>query len=360
MLQREVTDLDLSETKAWLDRSFPLSISADFIHVDQDYLNLPLTAELLKITFSARSRMKQLRWSLPITILSSLIESTPGSFEHLESLTIIDGGWPDQTGLVSAFLSCPRLLKVDIVLPSPDLVQLFPIPWAQLTFLRLGLLSFNACRDVLSQCSNLVAAKLTVRNWDLSGGPSHLPLTVLPLLENLSMDFMFGPRLVLPRIGPLFASFSLPALKLLGLKLEWGRTEVVWDLSELLSRSPNIEEIAFHRCSLSTDVVALLRNSPTVVDLSFENCFLDPTLLDALEIHESHPPILPQLRHLNLEGSDEPDSSDSTFEDVIRSRWWADEKSVPVGVCPLSRVSGLRAVLKGRLHDCVDQGLLLD
>ncbi|KAJ7129265.1 hypothetical protein C8R44DRAFT_776319 [Mycena epipterygia] len=369
----ETTELDLTQTTAWLERSHPLPITVYFHHISgrtTDSSGTPAFRALL----SAARRWKHVIWRIPS--LSPLLDLAPGSLEAFERFTLQSLRFQPPEQAVDIFATSPRLREIDLGIDHDRDLGFLCLPWKQLTkFIFRGTL--NQCLEIMLQCVNLVSIDLSSCEWDFSVQTPTPPIVVLPLLEDLKIYFTFLNNSDICRIDPFFAPLALPALKTLDLYFESYGVELVWDASqfaEFQDRSPSIEKIVFRsgQCTFGTDsLISLLRHSPSLTELKIEleGCGIDDTFLHALQFSEDDPqPLVPNLRRLELiEIGSQP--SDSALEAMIRSRWWTGVAPYLPGVARLQQLTVERdwrlgeeisRELRERFQDCEAQGLIMD
>ncbi|KAJ7622471.1 hypothetical protein FB45DRAFT_870657 [Roridomyces roridus] len=292
---------------------------------------------------------------------------SPGTFEALERLSISNAG--HQARPVTVFEHSPWLKQ--FVFHSSRFfsgIRLFQMPWAQLTALVVEDESLGACREILTQCTNLITAGIiTSLWWDDLLDAAHSSLVALPFLKTLAVSFNNASSTEISGLTAFLSPLALPSL----ITLEIGfseQLEETWPtavLSDFQGRSPKIESMSFDHSFCDTeDMLRLLRQSPALKSLDLTRNFRCVTddLLRALRYDESEPtPLAPQLQDMTLSLGE---CTQSLLEDTIRSRWWTDA-TLP---SPEPRIKRLDEVVilenslspgfEDRVRDLVDHGPL--
>jgi len=357
------TRLDLEQTEAWLKRSHPLPITVHF-HCSDDGPADPGVAfkrtELFRTILSSTRRWRHVIWEIPY--LCPLSDLRSGSFERLERVTIDNRIVETPPKAMDVFLTAPLLREVAICIRAIDrhTLELFRMPWWQLTVLTLEDDLLNDCHNIMLQCTNVRSMKIRSSWWDPVPGSSTSTVVVLPFLNALELHvddlFPFG-------IGHFFACLALPSLKSLRLSFDNHLDTVVWDVgvfSEFQDRSPHIERIALTtrgRAISSEVLIALLRHSPHVTELTLDICDIDDIFLHALKVDRNDGQVVaPRLVKLTLDDiGDAP--SDSAVEAMIRSRGWPDgDSAIPHRVSRLQKVVFSRSSYTGAGYS-ISQGL---
>ncbi|KAJ6532008.1 hypothetical protein B0H19DRAFT_1189564 [Mycena capillaripes] len=195
----------------------------------------------------------------------------PATFEALDHLFVEN--FSTQITPVIAFQSSPHLRNFTLnTLDGPSKIDLFHLPWSQLTHLDVEDTSLGGCRTVLLQCSNVVWAKFeTSYQWDLTSRATDSPLVTLPSLNRLLLDFSGIPNPdEIHGIEAFLVPLALPSLKTLKLdcESEFWPTQV---FSEFQNRSQKIEEVSLRFSSINSEgIIALLRHGPALTTLWVE------------------------------------------------------------------------------------------
>ncbi|KAJ7476043.1 hypothetical protein FB451DRAFT_265630 [Mycena latifolia] len=155
-----------------------------------------------------------------------------GGFPLLEHLTIgregadVDFG----PGGIDFFDTAPRLRSVEIVLdPNGDInIELFSLPWANLTSFTGTTFSTDGCLFVLARCPILVDCAFS--KCTLEDTVAALPLPPITALQFLSVDTSYS---LLRFLGAL----TLPQLETLRARLGTGSRANISLVSRLVVRS---------------------------------------------------------------------------------------------------------------------------
>ncbi|KAF7363767.1 hypothetical protein MSAN_01034500 [Mycena sanguinolenta] len=148
---------------AWLERSAscPLSVSLfDVNRVDSTLGTHPLILQLVAVS----RRLRCLKFSGDPELLDPLLRLGPEDVPLLKTILMRTGGTP-RTNI----LQIPTLQELDLTMLSSDPLSL-PLPWSQLTSLRLGYfgsrsdrgLDFNGALAVLRMCPNLKQCEIRI------------------------------------------------------------------------------------------------------------------------------------------------------------------------------------------------------
>lgn len=260
--KKKFSEQYLALMQTWITRSAPFPIP---IHISCD---APGVERVLKSLFPSANRWKSLH--LDCNRLSSLATLPPGSLEMLEKVHLEGKGRIHPP--VEAFLTAPLLRRVHL---SVDETLHIPMPWSQLTSLDLHVTSFNICREILIECTNIVEATLYITVSPSNAVMSELPVRALPHLEALSITFEDAESGFLGNSAQFFQSLALPALKELDLSFI---EETDWDqnvFTEFQLRAPNIERFeAFNSPMSSGDLIAFLRHAPALRELKLGCCYV--------------------------------------------------------------------------------------
>ncbi|KAJ6521928.1 hypothetical protein DFH09DRAFT_212576 [Mycena vulgaris] len=368
------TEAYISGLKTLLERSAPLPISVSLTQMGDSGTSTGATAQAATTSAVIRAMAPTIRrWkSLQVDCLSfkPLTALPGGAFPALESLNIEYETY-GQIDPVRAFFPAPRLRHLALRLHGPGEAhaQLIPMPWAQLTHIKLEHYSLAGCRGILMQCANIVSAHLETSEWNAAHAVDG-PVTVLPFLKELRVRFDMGADEI-GRVEPFFEPLSLPALHTLHLTFD-PSPAVLWpsNFSAFQSRSPHITHLTLANCPLHfADLIALLRAAPAITTLKLKRflseCIDDGVLrLLTYDASDAAAPLAPQLRQIHWEGLGQR-FSELVLEAAIRSRWWMDARESTL-VAKLEKVSlsyydgSMSGDLIHRMRDVVEQGLDLN
>ncbi|KAJ7743141.1 hypothetical protein B0H16DRAFT_1014590 [Mycena metata] len=352
-------------------RSTPCPISVSLTYsANEDTKSSKATARLV---MSTAQRWKNLDIDLPS--FSDFDDFPPDIFDALERLHV--NNLSKQTSPIVIFHSSPRLRQFGFTTAcaKPSKIALFHLPWEQLTHLTVRDRSLRGCRTILLLCSNLISAQFdTTFEWDQT--PETMPIVTLPFLKTFSIsiwDFI-GDPVHNHGVEAFFAVLAFPSLVTLDLTFDseadvMGPREI---FSEFLRRSPKIKEFSLiDDCWFDSEgLIVLLRLTPALTKLSIEarsQC-LNTEFLEALRYDNADAsPLTPSLQVLSLETDGRVD--EPSFEAVIRSRWWSDDKGFLPSGSP-KRVSRLKRAeistpnsfskeFNARMEDLEDEGLEL-
>ncbi|KAF7363747.1 hypothetical protein MSAN_01032500 [Mycena sanguinolenta] len=193
---------------AWLERSASCPLSVSFF----DSINRHFGSHALILQLVALSRrMRSLELSGDAELLHPLLQLGPEDVPLLKRILIKT---PNHQTPSTNILQIPTLCDLNLTMSAVDPLSL-PLPWSQLTSLRLeswgrrinhvreGGLDFDGALDVLRKCPNLEQCELYITK---SSKPVGLPLIVLPRLHTLAFTggwFHFekwGSDLVAPNL----------------------------------------------------------------------------------------------------------------------------------------------------------------
>ncbi|KAJ7685146.1 hypothetical protein DFH06DRAFT_1157592 [Mycena polygramma] len=315
-LGKPPSDPYLSMAKTLLERSspFPIPVTLD--------LESRSPARLIDLLFSTAPRWQSL--NLRDNFSARFREMPPNTLANLTDVAVdIRGPLPKYPVAVKAFLSAPRLRRVD--LDVEDTTN-FPMPWAQLTHLTLSESSPQISLDILLQCTSICKAKFKdMQPWAIEPGAG--PPVTLPQLKHLEAQFE-GDSLGAPHIMPFFARLGLPALKDLNVSAGW---ENVWSstvFTQFQTRSPNLERLWINNSYLEPEeLIAILLAAPNLIELGLELCpsCIDDSVLQLLRYTDQAVPVVPQLQTMLAWGIDD-DFSEGPMRKMVQSRWWSDEQ----------------------------------
>ncbi|KAJ7766795.1 hypothetical protein B0H16DRAFT_1522516 [Mycena metata] len=366
-----VTPSYLDGLKSLLTRSTPYPISVAFASDRTTTRHLKSWARhVLPAMLPTAQRWRNLEINPPSFL--HLNELSPGAFASLERLHIRN--LSEQTGVTTAFQSCPRLRNFALDTHGDSRIHLIldHLPWWQLVEINIEDSSLSGCRAALLQCSNIVLARfLTSFEWD-SKHAVQSPTVVLPCLKTLFLSFI-GPNDYQGGFDAFLVPLSLPSLTRLDFISDCD-TDEFWpteEFSAFQDRSPNIQAIRIWFSSITSDgLIALLRHGPSLqtLNIRYGGRCVDNAFFDALYYDEADSaPLAPKLQEIHLEYVGDNFDADH-FERAIRSRWWPDgERLLPDGSRP--RVSRLTRAwitatdervsdgLKERMEELVTQGL---
>ncbi|KAJ7024302.1 hypothetical protein C8F04DRAFT_1239752 [Mycena alexandri] len=272
-----------------------------------------------------------------------------------------------------------RRLRVFTLDATVSTIRLLRLPWLQLTHLQLHDASLVGCRTALLQCGNLIWAKiLTSYDWDSPSPATDSPVTILPFLSTLDLEFQGFPNFdEVHGVEAFFLPLALPSLKTLVLELDMnGEFWPTTAFTDFQSRSLNIEK--FTLCYSEVDsqkLITLLRHSPALTTLGIKHCkqCIDNDFLDVFRWDHTatSSPLVPKLENLSLINVGFSFES-GPLEAAIRSRWWKDgEQRLSDGSAPVSRLKVVSVTrtredhdyfgndIKNRMQELVDQGLHL-
>ena len=195
---------------------------------------------------------------------------------------------------IQAFKNCPQLSHVDLAglwcLTREPLSFLLPLPWSQLTFLRLRRCDqTHRVLDVLTQCTSLQHA-------DLEGNIHHHgaePSDVVRVIDHRSLASLEVTTATDEWPADLFRVFRYPMLHELTLAFHtwgyaWGRgTE--WDLVCLAApRFPVLSKFTLHgvyTCFSEANIINLLvALPPTLRFIRFDHCLLRTELFGRFRV----------------------------------------------------------------------------
>ncbi|KAJ7024329.1 hypothetical protein C8F04DRAFT_1132158 [Mycena alexandri] len=377
-LNKELTDRYLDGLDTLLTRSSPYPISMS-IGRGSDISAAPSKSSqtLARNVASTARRWENLQ--IDLDSLRHFNDLAPDTLEVLERLHVRNPRFAPVSDPILVFESSHRL-RVFTLDAAASTIRLLRLPWLQLTHLQLHDASLVGCRTALLQCGNLIWAKiLTSYDWDSPSPATDSPVTILPFLSTLDLEFQGVPNFdEVHGVEAFFLPLALPSLKILTLELDMnGEFWPTATFTDFQSRSLNIEDFTL-RCSEvnSQELITLLRHSPALRSLEIKHCrdCIDAAFFNALCYEGTDStPLVPKLDNLSLMYVGTFDNG--PFEKAIRSRWWKDgEQILPDGSTP--RISRLKAVsvefddfdpddrfdddLKARLQELVDQGLRLE
>ncbi|KAJ6502200.1 hypothetical protein C8R45DRAFT_1209810 [Mycena sanguinolenta] len=179
----------------WLERSTtcPLSVSlldsVNHVHSNPNRGKHPLILQLVAVS----QRLRYLELSGDAALLDPLLRLGPEDVPLLKNILMkmTRNGQSPRTNI----LQVPTLQNLDLTMSSLDPLSL-PLPWSQLTSLRLeswgrltggrpeGGLDFDGAFDVLRKCSNLKECELHITKCSAFLG---LPSIDLPQLHSLAL-----------------------------------------------------------------------------------------------------------------------------------------------------------------------------
>ncbi|KAJ7765684.1 hypothetical protein B0H16DRAFT_1687304 [Mycena metata] len=377
---RQLTDRYLEGLDALLTRSTPWPISVSIACDTDPSTTLQSWQALAPIMLPTAMRWKTLQIDqgfLPH------VESIPsGTLDALEWLLINHSENEPVSDLIVVFESSRRLRAFTLLSNSfyPSTIRSLRMPWLQLTHLDVSDPSMPGCRAALLQCGNLMWAKIyTSYDWDSPSPALDSPVTILPFLSTLDLEFTGSPNLEeVHGLEAFIIPLALPSLKTFMLELDInGEFWPTAAFTDFQSRSPHIENFALRYSMIdSQKLITLLRHSPSLTTLDITHCSecIDNYFLDVFRWDHTanSAPLVPKLEHLSL--IDVGFSFDyGPFEEAIRSRWWKDgERVLPGGSSPpVSRLKAVSATrnddeeysyfgnsdTKSRMQELVDQGL---
>ncbi|KAJ7766798.1 hypothetical protein B0H16DRAFT_1522521 [Mycena metata] len=376
-LNQELTDRYLDGLDNLLTRSAPYPMSISIIRGPDTSTPPSKSSQTLarNVTSTAR-RWKNLQ--IDLDSLRHFNHLPSDTFEVLEQLHL-----RNPRSLASdpiLVFESSHLLRVFSLEAAVQTIQILRLPWSQLTHMDLRDTSLGGCRAALLQCSNLVWAKIiTSYDWDFFSPVTDSPVTILPFLGTLDLEFQGVPNLEeVHGIEAFLLPLALPCLKILTIELDCNGE--IWPtavFSDFQSRSLNIEKFTLSYSEIdSQDLITVLRRSPALQSLEIKDCgrcidaaFFSALCYDALD----STPLVPKLENLSLMNVGTLDNS--LFEIAIRSRWWQDGEGIfPDGSTP--RISRLKAVsvddefdppnnrfdddFKARMQELANQGLRLE
>ncbi|KAJ6601283.1 hypothetical protein DFH09DRAFT_1127352 [Mycena vulgaris] len=317
----------LTATKVFLERSAPLPVPVS-LGSGYDASGGTLVS-LMDALFAVPHRWLAL--TLSTRLLATLAQIAAGTLTALETLdlrsTFISGETEFHPN-VNIFLSAPHLRRV--TLWHVKNIDVFPMPWSQLTSLALADESPQACLDIIVRCTSLISATLRMSGWPQSvslidadaGTLEHL--TSLEIhVSNTSSDEHFTPFL---------QRLSLPSVKALKMYGEYHSGVITWSATAFTlfqMRSPLIEHLHIDHCALtSEDLQAVVHHAPSLTHLEVYNCSncIDDAFLAVLRYNQSDPePLAPKLEVLWL-SSLRCDFEESSLKDLVESRWWTEDE----------------------------------
>ncbi|KAF7357547.1 hypothetical protein MSAN_01351000 [Mycena sanguinolenta] len=297
--------------KAWLARSFPLPLPISFAPVTTT-MNPAIVEEVLTAAPRASSLLfpTASEYETPVSLVRRLAQA------KLDSVEEICLGIVNETDHTPITFTVPRLRKFSIVnLGEPPII----IPWSQLTELTYRCGSSNVVLEVLSQCTNLISASITIL------GRSPLP----EIRRDISVRFSHLRRLYLRFMADptsFFDHLLTPVLQELRLELE-GMHWIHTHLTAFQLRAPNITrlEFSFSRSLTSDDLVTAIRTSPSLTHLRLTcggDCF-DDAFIRTLHYKDGVAPLAPRLHDLVV-WSDTVNFTEDVLAGMIASRWWTD------------------------------------
>lgn len=222
-------------TEDWLTRSgtYPLSLFFDIPDTNLDF------SPLMESVLSHCQRWREIRLHIPpsmVNVLSSTIAddlaSTKRHLPLLEKLYLT--GTPATNSLdvvrIDFFESAPRLRTLRWALYISDADQ-FKFPWQQLERFDLFADNFFVALQIAQSCSNLVKLNIEMAIADDDDLP-FLPLPEVKLYQLTSLSFRcFSDP------GPLFAVWTLPALRKLDIDCDYTTDVTEQELVTFLFRS---------------------------------------------------------------------------------------------------------------------------
>ncbi|KAJ6451579.1 hypothetical protein C8R45DRAFT_1041714 [Mycena sanguinolenta] len=233
-----------------------------------------------------------------------------------------------QSTPLPAFIA-PRLRKLSIInltKQAPHIV----IPWAQLTELNFTCDRQDGTLEVLTQCTNLIKADITISEWSpLEVGQDIIHFSQL---QSLQLQFMADKALF-------FDYLSAPVLQELQLVLdERGvclETEFYWIAAHFTAfqlRTPNLTHLEFFSSDefkiTSDDLVAAFHSTSSLTHLKLNCDCVDDVVIRALHYEDGTPPLLPRLHNLVI-GLMASVLTEDVVIGMIASRWWEDTELVP-------------------------------
>jgi hypothetical protein len=246
---------------------------------------------------------------------------------------------------------------------TPPNIFTAQFPWAQLTYLNLGVpLEVIAARTILAQCVNLVDGSL----WGLLSSEDDSAPPDLVTLPNLRR-FLFGSADERVTVHTLFDALILPALRTLQIDDNCtGDTPYLRDL-QTRSHFP-LQELVLECCKLRTgQLLVVLRQLPTLRELRLLHCCaITNSFLKALTyLPDPTAPMLPVLETLELECHSQGRCSAKLVADMIESRSARGAWKGAPGTVPLKRVLvfGLQfsdEALRRRFKQMTADGLLAE
>ncbi|KAF7357479.1 F-box domain-containing protein [Mycena sanguinolenta] len=316
---------------ALLARSAPLSIRISFESRSgpgEKAINSGIL-EMLR----ASSRWSSLDLSFMNTTQPPLLEQLAqyrfDSLEEMELGLITD----TQSTPPPAFI-VPRLRKLSISNLTGQAPQIV-IPWAQLTELTLEFDCRDGTLEVLSQCTNLVKADITILEWSQSPEVGQ-ELIHFSRLQSLELRLWADSAVF-------FDCVSAPVLQELRLDLHeqsWDPpTDIPWTAAHITAfqlRTPNLTRLEFNSSDAlmitSDNLVAAIRSAPSLTHLNLNcrnNC-VDDAFIRTLHYEDGVPPLVPRLHNLVIDGTQV--LTENVVVGMIASRWWEDTELVPPSI----------------------------
>ncbi|KAJ6623152.1 hypothetical protein B0H10DRAFT_824476 [Mycena sp. CBHHK59/15] len=318
------SDAYIAGIKNWVERSAPLAIPVSIALND---LSRADAAPLMDVLLGATHRWQTLH--IFGGLLVEVTQIPAGALKELEEVYI----WTEEPhARVDTFVCAPRLRSVTLTAPH---IELFPMPWTQLTQVNLNKVLPELCIRILMQCMNLAYAELHIDAGIRPDIPAFAENAALAQLHTLFL--YFSEPSSREQIIPFLRCLELPALKALELGISIRPPWPTEAVTQFLSRAPNIEEMAIVYSSLSSDdLQAVLRHVPSLNSLNIANCWIciDDAFLRALRYSVHDPtPLAPRLVGLSFFNVGN-EFQDASLEEMIQSRWWSDAELRAMAVPP--------------------------
>ncbi|KAF7357484.1 F-box domain-containing protein [Mycena sanguinolenta] len=308
---------------ALLARSAPLPVRISLGH-NYGGINPGILEEVMKVSSRWGYLLVDTIGPTPLSLLRQLAQC------RLDNLEEMDLGSIDATESTPppAFIA-PRLRKLSISNFTGEAPQII-MPWAQLTELTFECDCQDGSLEVLTQCTNLVKADITISEWSR---PPQVGQDLIYCSQLQSLELWFMAE------NPLFFDYlSAPVLQELRLHLDLADlpTELHWAAAHFTAfqmRTPNLTRLEIHSSDAFTitsdDLVAALRSAPSLTHLKL-GCYddtVDNAFIRALHYEDGVPPLVPRLHNLVIKWT--LVLMEDVLAGMIASRWWDDTELVP-------------------------------
>ncbi|KAF7354795.1 F-box domain-containing protein [Mycena sanguinolenta] len=314
--------------KTWLQRSAPLTVPISLMLDDR--ISQYMVEEVLETAPRWRTLDLNAPANMPPSFSNRLADARLDNLEELDLTRIRLNEYAAPTPL-PLFTAVPRLRKLRFRIYSDTFTNF--VPWTQLTDVDLHSCSPDIVFDILSQCTNLVRANISV-----DGSPAKVGTIALNHLRVLTLRLIGGGR----RVPPFLDHMLAPALRELRLVSAGAWSETSFTAFQL--RAPNITQLDLQdSCLTSDDLRTAIRNAPSLTHLKISCCryCINDTLIDALCNKAGVSPLAPHLHNLYLDYIGNKLTED-LLAGMIVSRWWTDaeleSRLVPPAVSRWTRV----------------------